>query len=232
MSTSGQKPIKIFGVPISVHTRKVILTARLKSIAREVVPVVPVIPGNPPANWRSISPTGLIPAIDDNGYVLADSTAIVAYLERKVPEPALLPSDPQDYGRAWFLDSWAGSALFRQVVRPLFHQQVVRPKIHAQAPDPMTIDTALKQSAPEAFSHLEQLAPDAHLVGDKLSIADLAVVSNLIMFQYLGHRIDAARFPKLAAYFQRQLDSPIVFETLQSEKSFVEQMGLDLGFLS
>jgi hypothetical protein len=72
MSTSGQKPIKIFGVPISVHTRKVVIAARLKSIPREVVPVIPVIPDNPPPNWLSISPTGLIPALDDNGYAASD----------------------------------------------------------------------------------------------------------------------------------------------------------------
>ena len=114
---------------MSVHTRKVILAARLKAIPREIIPVVPVLPDNPPPNWRSLSPTGLIPAIDDNGYVLADSTAIVGYLERKVPEPALLPPRPGDVGRALFLDSWAGSALFRTVIHPLFHHQVVRPNL-------------------------------------------------------------------------------------------------------
>jgi glutathione S-transferase len=232
MSTASQKPIKIFGIPISVHTRKVIVAARLKSIPREVVPVVPVIPGNPPPNWLSISPTGLIPAIDDDGYVLADSTAIVSYFERKFPEPALLPADTRDYGRALFLDSWAGSALFRRVIHPLFHQQIVGPKIHETAGDATVIDTVLKQATPRAFTHLEALTPKAQLVADTLSIADLAVVSNLIMFHYLGHRIEAARFPKLAAYFRRQLDSPVMAETLQHERPFVENLGLDLAFLS
>jgi glutathione S-transferase len=213
MLTSNRKPLKIFGIPFSVHTRKVILTTRLKSIPREVIPVVPVIPDNPPPNWRSVSPTGLIPAIDDNGYVLADSTAIALYLERKHPEPALLPSEPENYGRALFLDAWAGSALFRAVVHPLFHHQVVRPNIHKAAGDP-------------------SLAPDEYLVAGKLSIADLAVVSNLIVLHYLGQRIDSARFPRLAGYFQRQLGSPIMRETLEDEKPFVENMGLDRAFLS
>jgi glutathione S-transferase len=142
-----------------------------------------------------------------------------------------LPADAEDYGRALFLDSWAGSALFRRVIHPLFHQQIVAPKIHKAASDAMVIDTALKEAAPDAFSHLEALAPKAHLVAAALSIADLAVVSNLIMFHYLGHRIEAARFPKLAAYFRRQLDSPVMAETLQHERPFVENFGLDLAFL-
>ena len=41
--------LKILGVPVSVHTRKVIVAAQAKGLPFEVVPVVPVIPDNPPA---------------------------------------------------------------------------------------------------------------------------------------------------------------------------------------
>jgi glutathione S-transferase len=225
---SGQ--IKIWGVPLSVHTRKVIVAARTKSIPYDVSVVIPVIPDNPPPHWRSLSPTGLIPAIDDGGYVLADSTAIVHYLERKVPEPALLPGRLDEYGRALFLDAWAGDVLFRRVVHPIFHNQVVSPKIHDRPGDPRAIDAALGTSGPEAFAYLESLAPGSFLVGGKLSIADLAVVSNLIVFHYLGHRIDAARFPKLAAYFQRQVESSLWRAALEDEAPFARNMGLDRGF--
>jgi glutathione S-transferase len=223
--------MKIFGVPLSVHTRKVILAARIKSIPHVVVPVVPVIPDSPPPNWRSISPTGLIPVIEDAGYVLADSTAILLYLERQTPEPALLPANLQDYGRALFLDSWAGSALFRQVVHPIFHNQVVSPNVHKRPGDKAKIESALNEAAPDALTYLESLAPDAFLVGDKLSIADLAVASNLILFHYLSHRIDAGRFPKVAAYFRRHLESSVLAVALKEEKPFVENMGLDRTFL-
>jgi glutathione S-transferase len=81
-------------------------------------------------------------------------------------------------------------------------------------------------SAPEAFAYLESLAPERYLVAGKLSIADLAVVSNLVMFHYLGHRIDT-RYPKLARYFRAHLDTPVVAETLQHERGIVLQMNLD-----
>jgi len=223
--------IKIWGVPLSVHTRKVILASRVKSVPYDLTVVIPVIPDNPPSDWRSLSPTGLIPAIDDDGYVLADSTAIVLYLERKVPDPALLPARLEDYGRALFLDAWAGDVLFRRVVHPIFHHQLVGPKIHHKPGDQRAIDTALDTSGPEAFAYLESQAPGAFLVGGKLSIADLAVVSNLLVFHYLGHRIDPARYPKLAAYFQRHLDSPLLLAALQDEAPFVQNLGLDRTFL-
>jgi glutathione S-transferase len=225
------KPILIYGVPFSVHTRKVILTARIKSIPYELKPVVPVIPDNPPANWRSISPTGLIPAIDDEGFVLADSTAIVHYLEKKVPEPAVLPSRPKELATALFLDAWAGSALFRDVIHPLFHQRIVAPNIRKVAPDQKALDAASKEAAPSALAYLESRAPERFLVGDALSIADLAVVSNLILFHYLGQRIDANAYPQLAVYFQRHRDSSLVAAALAIEKPFVDGIaGLESTF--
>lgn len=75
--------LTIHGVPISVHTRKVILAARLKKVEHAVDPVIPF---DPPAGWSAKSPTGLIPAITAaDGFTLADSSAIVAYLERMHP---------------------------------------------------------------------------------------------------------------------------------------------------
>jgi glutathione S-transferase len=226
---TARKSMIVYGAPLSVHTRKVILAARLKSIAYEVTPVIPVIPDNPPANWRSLSPSGTIPAIDDGGYILADSTAIVHYLERKVPEPALLPGKLEDLGRALFLDAWSGDVLFRKVIHPIFGNQVVSPKIRKKPGDPAAIDAALGTSA-QAFEYLESLLPEGFLVGGRLSVADLAVTSNLVMFHYLGHRIDGARFPRLAAYFRRQLDASLVRGALEAEVPFVDQLGLDRTF--
>jgi len=223
--------MKIYGVPLSVHTRKVIVAARLKEIPFELETVIPVIPGNPPSNWREISPTGLIPAIEDQGFRLADSTAIVAYLERKHPTPALLPADDREYGAALSLDAWAGSELFRGVIHPLFHNQIVAPKIRNVQGNQVMIDAAKNKAAPEAFAYLESLDPEGYMVGGKLTIADIAIVSNLILFNYLGYRIEP-RFPKLNAYFRRHIEEPTLSVALGDEKPFVDQMGLDRSFLN
>ncbi|MGL4241510.1 MAG: glutathione S-transferase family protein, partial [Beijerinckiaceae bacterium] len=149
--------MKIYGVPLSVHTRKAIIAAQLKGVPFDLQVVIPVMPGSPPPDWREISPTGLIPAIEDGGFRLADSTAIVHYLERKFPTPALLPTDAGTLGAALFIDAWAGSALFRNVVHPIFHNQVVNPNIRQIPGDQAAIDVAMTSAAPEAFGYLESL---------------------------------------------------------------------------
>jgi glutathione S-transferase len=60
--------LEIYGVPISVHTRKVIVVALAKDLSHEVVPVVPVVPDSLPPNWRRLSPTGKIPALTDGDF--------------------------------------------------------------------------------------------------------------------------------------------------------------------
>lgn len=223
--------MKIYGVPLSVHTRKVIVAAKLKGIPFDLSPVVPVIPGNPPPDWREISPTGLVPAIDDDGFRLADSTAITLYLERRQPQPALLPKDDQAYGAALALDAWVGGSLFRDVIHPIFHNQVVNPNINKTACDDEAVRAA-KGRAAEAFAYLESLAPESFLVAGQLTIADLAVISNLVMFAYLGGRIDAARQPKLKAYFEHHIASPLLAGVLAEEAPYADRMGLDRSFIS
>jgi glutathione S-transferase len=225
-----EKSMNIYGVPLSVHTRKVIVAARLKGVPSDVQVVVPVAPDGTPPNWRDLSPTGLIPAIEEDGFRLADSTAIIHYMEQKYPRPPLLPTDAKELGEALFLDAWAGSELFRKIVHPLFHNQIVNPKIRNIPSDGKAIDTAMHESAPAAFGYLESLQPANFLVGSSLTIADLAVVSNLVVFHYLGHSI-GDRFPKLNAYFRRHIESSPLRAVLGEEAPFVEQMGLDRSFL-
>jgi len=224
--------LKIHGVPISVHTRKVIVAARLKGLPFEVVPVVPVIPGNPPANWREISPTGKIPVLQDGDFTLADSAAICAYLERKQPQPSLYPSDSRSYGHALWLEQYAGGTLFRDVVHPLFHEVFVHPKVKGIATDAARIDQVLTNTMPDVLGYLDAMATGPYLAGPALSVADLAVVSNLVTMQYIGFTLERASFPRLAHLFDRVIRIPAVTDALRAEQAVVQQMGLKSEFLN
>lgn len=81
--------LKIHGVPFSAHTRKVIIAALEKGIPYEIVPVVPL---TPPPGWSELSALGLIPAIQDGDFTLADSSVICQYLDRAYPGVTLYPA--------------------------------------------------------------------------------------------------------------------------------------------
>ncbi len=224
--------LTIYGVPLSVHTRKTVITAIHKNIEYKFEVVIPVVPGQPPSNWATLSPTGLIPTIQDGDYTLADSTAISLYLEKKQPSPSILPADVGQYGRALWFDAYAGGTLFRYVVHPLFHQSVVAPNINKVPTDKSVIDRVLAEVAPKIFGYLESQIDGKFLVGRSLTLADVAVASNFLVYQYCGFTIDADRYPKLARYLREIIGADVFQKALAQERPFAEQMGLNSRFLN
>ncbi|MEQ1515307.1 MAG: glutathione S-transferase family protein [Usitatibacteraceae bacterium] len=222
--------LKIYGVPISVHTRKAIVAAIFKELPHEVVPVVPVVPDNPPPNWREISPTGLIPALVDGDFVVSDSAAICAYLERIESRSPLYPKAAQAYARVLSLEQYAGD-LFRQVVHPLFNEVFVHPKIRNIPTDQKRIDAVLTQAVPEMFGYLDGIATGDYLVDSSFTVADIAVASNLVTYQYIGFDLYRDKFPRLAVWFDRVIQQPAMREALRREQAVVDSMGLHREFL-
>jgi glutathione S-transferase len=51
--------------------------------------------------YLALNPRGKVPTIRDGNFVLWESLAILAYLDRKVPEPPLFGRTPEDAGRVW-----------------------------------------------------------------------------------------------------------------------------------
>jgi glutathione S-transferase len=224
--------LTIHGVPLSVHTRKVIVTAILKKIDYRFEVVIPVIPGNPPSNWSTLSPTGLIPVMQDGDFTLADSTAICLYLDSKQPARPILPEDIRDYARVLWFDAYAGGTIYRHAVHPLFAETVVGPNIRNVPTDKAVVDDVLTNVLPKILGYLDGQITGKFLVGDAMTLADIAIVSNFIVYQYLGFEIDAGRYPKLARYLREIAATPAFQRALADEKPFVEQMGLKRDFLA
>lgn len=218
--------LTIYGVPLSVHTRKVIIVAALKKIEHRVEPVIPF---RPPANWAELSPTGLIPVIEHDGFRLADSTAISLYLDRIAPEPPLSPPDPKDAAYALFLDAYAGGALFRGLVHGLFFQRVIRPGMLGEATDESVVDKLLTDVRPKVLGFLEAEAARGAIGSSDLTLGEIALASNLINFHYLSYRLDG--YPKLAAAFGAILARTEFRRALVAERPFAEQMGLAVDAL-
>ncbi len=220
--------LTVYGVPISVHVRKALVTANLKGIEHKVEPVIPF---TPPPNWSTLSPTGLVPAMQDGDLTLAESTAICFYMERKRAAPAILPADTPAFSRVLFFDGYAGH-VFRNVIHGLFFQRIITPVILKGTTDQSVIDKILATTQPKVFEYLESQTAGKFLVGDTLTLADIGIVSNLINYQYLGFTIDKAKYPQLAKYTRGITALEPFQRALSNERPFTEQMGLHRGFLA
>jgi glutathione S-transferase len=217
----------IYGVPLSIHVRKVIVTALEKRLEHRVETVFPF---DPPPGWRNLSPTGKIPALKHGELTLADSSVIVAYLERRFPELSLTPSDPAQFARAMWFEEFVDSQIAPDVIA-LFHQKVLGPMLHKRKPDEDVIGRLLNDELPAKLDYVERELQGEYFVGGRLTLADLTLASNLTMFHYLGNSLDGARHPKLAAHFRRMLGRESFRTALAAEQPFAEKMGLDRQFL-
>ena len=213
----------IYGVPLSIHVRKVIVTALEKRLEHRVEVVFPF---DPPPGWRELSPTGKIPALKHGDLTLADSSVIVAYLEKRFPEHSLAPSDPRQYAQALWFEEYGDSQIAPDVIG-LFHQKVLGPRVHKREPDPAVVNRLLNDDLPPKFDYLERSLRGDYFVGERASIADITIACDLSVFHYLGCRLDRARHPHLAAHFQRMLSRESFQTALAAEQPFAANMGLD-----
>lgn len=76
--------------------QRVRIVLNLKGIPYEYVPVAAA--SSP--EYRAINPQGLMPALEIDGQIVAQSMAIITLLEELHPEPALLPADPIERAKA------------------------------------------------------------------------------------------------------------------------------------
>jgi glutathione S-transferase len=220
--------LTIHGVPISVHTRKVILAAIEKGIPYHNEPVIPF---HPPAGWDELSPTGKIPVVTQDDFALRDSSVICAYLEKTQPNPPLYPTEAKAFAEALWLEEYADGTLFRDVVHGLLFQKMIRPKILNQTTDEDVVARILETAMPKVFFYLERNVMGEFLVGERFGIADIAVMSNLINFHYIGFAIDGGHWPRLQRYFTRLLQHPSIGKALANEAPVVAKLGLDTAFL-
>ena len=187
----------LYGSTMSPFVRKVAAFAAEKGIA---LTLVPVGIGDPNPEFRAASPFAKMPALIDGDYALADSSAIVHYLEALHPDPELIPADPRLRGRTIWFDEWSDTLLFACGAK-MFFNRVVAPRFLGRDGDLAAADAAERDDLPPLLDYLEgQMTDSGFLVGDRLTLADLAVASPFANFAHCGAAVDAARYPKLTAY--------------------------------
>ena len=184
-----------FGSSISPFVRKVLAFAAEKGIDLE----------NRPTGLQSndeefirVSPFRKIPALADGDFSLADSSAIVHYLEALHPDPNLIPTDPQGRGRVVWFDEWADTILFG-CGQKMFFNRVVAPRFLKRPGDLEAADRAERDELPPILDYLEAQIPESgFLVEDRLTLADIAVASVFVNFAHLKLSLEAS--PRTARY--------------------------------
>ena len=208
----------LYGSTMSPFVRKVVAFAAEKEIALDIRAIGL---GDPDPGFAAASPFRKMPALDDDGYTLADSSAICHYMEAKHPDPALIPADAQARGRVIWFDEFADTILFA-CGGTMFFNRVVAPRFLGREGDVAAADKAERETLPPLLDYLEGVVPESgFLVGEALTLADLAVASPFANLAHCGVVVDAGRHPKLARYTARILARPSFAGSIARETAFL-----------
>jgi glutathione S-transferase len=211
----------LYGSSLSPYVRKVLAYAGEKGIELDLQPTG--FP-NPTAEYLEASPLKKMPALRDGEYTLADSSAIIHYLEAKFPEPKLIPTDPQLRGRTIWFEEFADTVLVSCGAK-IFFNLIVAPRFLGRPGDAEAARQAELNDLPPILDYLERTVPgdDGYLVGDALTLADLAVAGPFANFRHTSTRIDPERYPRTVAYVDRILARPSLAPWIERETAMLER---------
>lgn len=176
----------------------------LKGVAYDYAPVDLVAGQQREPAYRSVNPQGLTPALDlGDGTVLAQSLAILEWLEETRPDPALLPKSPLD------------RAIVRRMalivacdIHPLNNTRVGR-KLNKMGVEQAAITEWIHQWIREGFDALEPLVVrhgGRFAFGDTPTLADCCLIPQV----YSANRFEAdiSDYPAIRGVAERAAEHP------------------------
>ena len=193
------------GIPGSPFMRAVLMTLIEKNAPYRLEPVAPGQHKSP--NYLAKHPFGRVPVIEQDGFVLYETQAILRYLDRTLPTPALTPADPRAAARmdqAMNISDWY---LFRIIGVPIMFNRVVAPRIGLPVNE-----AAVAAALPEAracFASIEAFLGDrTYLAGEALTLADLHMAPHLDMLGECAEGREMLAGTRLAAWLERMRARP------------------------
>ena len=152
--------------------------------------------------YRAMNPNRRVPTIDDDGFVLWESNAIIRYLSAKYAMGSLCPGDPLARADADRWMSWQGETVGPNM--RLLNIQLVR-----TAPadrDPAAI-AAIVAAAIEHWTILDDhLAGRDYVLGGDFTMADIPVGTHAD--RWLTYEVERPALPHLEAWYGRLCERP------------------------
>lgn len=192
--------MKLYSYYRSVSAYRVRLALAIKGIAYDYTPVHLVKNGGEQhtAEYKALNPQAMVPTLQDGDLTITQSLAIIAYLDEKYPEPALLPkksdarayvrqiaqicaSDMQPLSSLRVLNHLSGELSITQAQKNEWYQKWTLQGFDA-------IETLISQSP-----HYK----GPYVCGKELSLADICLIPQV--YDARRHDMNISAWPTIAA---------------------------------
>jgi len=150
--------------------------------------------------YRKMNPNGLVPTLDEDGFILWESHSIVRYLSARHGKGVLWPMDERTRAVANQWMDWAFS--FLNAFRPVFWGLVRTPP---EKRDANAIEEGRKKAA-ELLGMLDAALADKFYVAGTFSMGDIPIGCHVQLWMRLP--IERPKHPNLEAWFERLCAHP------------------------
>ena len=222
--------LTLCGLPGSPFYRKIMTVLLHKGLPFETEMLSPFQAGD---DFTAINPMRRIPILKDSDmgddFILADSSVMVLYLEKKHPEKSLLPDDLADYGRALWFEEYADTEMASTIGLGIF-RPVIFPQRQKKEPDIDAALSVIRGKLIKINDYIEsQLDGKDWLVGGAFTIADIAVGVQYGNLAYTGYAPSAERWPNIAAFLKRLGDKEHVAKPyIQAATAFATMKKIEI----
>lgn len=194
--------LRIWGRENSNNVKKVLWCAEELGLPYERIPAGGAYGVVNEASYRALNPNGLVPTIEDDGFVLWESNAIVRYLAARYGEGTLYARDPAEraVGDKWM--DWVGSALAPSFFG-VFRAMVRTPPAER---DMAAVEAGIAACAKQLAIVDAALAVQPYLSGARLGMGDIPL--GCLTYGWFGMEIARPDLPNLAAWYARLQERP------------------------
>jgi len=209
--------IKVYGLGLSFPVNRVRMCLNALELEYEFVVINPLAGETQTEEYLKMNPSGKIPAIDDDGFYLFESNAIMKYLCRKNNSDFY----PTDIVAQAHVDKWLDFivAHLNNGLAKVFFNKIVAGLIDIEA------DT---KSMEEGYSFLErfmtviekQLGTTPYLAGDKMTIADIALLATVDPFEVID--VNISDYPNVATWASKLMKEPFYTKVHGSYKETLD----------
>jgi glutathione S-transferase len=205
--------IRLHNHPFSTFGRRVKIALLEKNIPHEDIAVDLAGRAHKKPEYLALNPYARVPTIEDDGFVLYESSAILMYLEDEHPEPALVPAGAKARAEVDMHLRLCDSEMARPAGTIIFQKRFL--------PEARWNKEAIDKASADISRHLVILdkllgSPENdYLVHDRYTLADIAYIPFL---HFLPLMVDMATVPaKVAKWREQLLARPSSLETVPAQ---------------
>ncbi|MCW5605549.1 MAG: glutathione S-transferase family protein [Burkholderiales bacterium] len=207
--------LKLWGRPTSARTQKVLWTLAEIGLEFEFILASAtmgagghVSKGNKPfgivdtAEYRAKNPTGKVPTIDDDGFVLWESNSIVRYLAMQYAPDLLYGNDIRTFASASRWLDWENNELL-----PPQHEMVMHlVRLPADQRDPHELEKARQDFLKHLQVAEEQLGRTAYIAGNRFTYGDIPLGIRVHRWYLFG--LESPSMPNITRWYAKIRERP------------------------